>query len=140
MADFSRFNKLAADGVSPRPYQITEIPEEEPKLMLLPATRENKPYWNEAIRRVNARGKRPSKLTPQQLEIQLREDMTLIAQYCIVGWSGVVDNNGADVPFTKEDALEFLTSLPAYISTPIRDFCREETNFVGEVDAGLGEA
>lgn len=53
-------------------------------------------------------------LTPAEINAI---DAKILADACLVGWTGVTDENGAEVPFSKEKAVEILSELPELTST-----------------------
>ena len=61
-------------------------------------------------------------------------DRELYPKHVVVGWSGVVDKHGQEVPFTEEDCGDFLAHIDDYVFDELRGFCLLPENFV---DAGV---
>ena len=119
------------------PYVLEHL-EGEPTLMVAPAFGANKDYFNALLRR---RRKGPAKLTPKKLSQKLEEqtiedirndDKVLYPRHIIKDWDNVTDNDGNEVPFSVEEAEEFLQALPDWIFDEIRVFCVQPQNFLAE--------
>ncbi len=133
MANFNNLKKLEIrnEAVDYPMYQI----DEDVVLKLLPALEINKPYYNDLFR--NSRGRvkaiQSSKLNVGMLKDNRNEDRVLYSKHVVKGWTGVVDDDGKEVPFTEKDALGFLTALPDYIFEDIRNFATEIQNYIEDI-------
>ncbi len=47
-------------------------------------------------------------------ELQDQTDIEILAQSIVVGWSGIVGDDGEDIPFTVENARKLFTELPEF--------------------------
>ena len=103
-----------------------------PTLKLAHAGETNKPYFNDAIRR-NKKNKGALKLSAVALKKQRDEDREVFAKFVVKGWTGVLDVEGQEVPFSPEEAYEYLCALPDELFDEVRLFAREYDNFVDEV-------
>lgn len=108
--------------------------EGEPKLELAQATEANKPYFNGLLRRSR---KNMPRIKSGNIDVDLvlanrDNDRELYAKHVLRGWSGVRDTDGNEVPFSADNALEFLTQIPNWLFDEIRDFASEPRNFVKE--------
>ena len=105
-----------------------------PKLIVKPATESNKDYFNEVLRKsaksLRRAAKGELKVDVETLEKNRRDDRILFPKYVIVGWEGIKDSKGNEVPFTPENCAEFLQALPDWIFDDIGIFCRKNSNFV----------
>lgn len=133
MSKFGHLKKLnpAADVV--RPYTVYQI-ETEPTLFMKQATDSNKPYWNQLLRRNTAitRRLRGQQLNATILEQTRDSDRENMAKNCMTGWEKVIDDDGNEVKFTKEDCLDFFKELPNHIFDDIRNFASDAQNFIDE--------
>lgn len=137
MPDFSNLKKLDVDGSTAREYKFDQI-EGAPSIWSLPASEENKPYMNEALRRVgkgSRGGRRAKRTTVDTVKASRDEDKELFAKYCAKRWN-VKDASGLEVQFTPENCREFLEALPDWIFDDYRQWLNEATNFL---DESLGE-
>ncbi len=152
MVDFSHLASLEIPNEA-KPYSM-DIRGEDAILHLLPAAEANKPYWNAVLRYSDSKlkgGKKKTSIDAATLEKNRKIDKQLIANYCLVGWEGIKDTSGDDVPFTKENGLEFLMALPGRLFDPIKTWAADADNYlatpaiIDEVEAGaepigLGES
>lgn len=107
-----------------------------PKLIVRPATESNKPYFNEVLRR-SAKTLRKAangdiSVDTDTLDKNRQDDRRLFPKHVIVGWEGIKDSQGKEVPFSQENCVEFLQALPDWIFDDIGIFCRKNSNFVDE--------
>lgn len=70
----------------------------------------------------------------EQLHQTRDEDRDLLARYVIKDWRGIQDEEGNEVEFSTEHALEFFEALPDWIFDRVRTFCRNPQNFAGTID------
>ena len=130
MVDFSQFNALKAINrtVDYEVYQIAG----EPILKILFAGEPTKPYYSALIRKSGKkiRALQSSRVTPSMARENREDDKGLYAAHIIKGWSGIVDANGKEVPFTSENVLDFLNALPDWIFEDIRRYASDIQNFI----------
>jgi hypothetical protein len=142
MVDFSHLAGLAVTRETTREYTFDRI-QGDPSLIVSPATDDNEDFLNgrlelalnEAPAEEDARPrKQTGRLTPDDMKRQTNEnreiDLKLIAQACVRGWgTPPIDKAGKPVPFSTENAHQFLCALPAYMVDPFRGFCGNIYNF-----------
>ncbi len=131
MVDFSYLASLEIPNEA-KPYSM-DIQGEDAILHLLPAAESNKPYWNAVLRYNNDKlkgGKKSNKVDAASVAKNRKIDQQLIAGHCLVGWEGIKETNGTDVPFTKENGLEFLSSLPGHMFDPIKNWAADKENYL----------
>ena len=58
------------------------------------------------------------------------QDRKLFSDHVVVGWSGIVNSEGDEVEFNKEDCFDFLKALPLWLMDEIRNFAQEPENFL----------
>lgn len=58
------------------------------------------------------------------------DDRELYADFVVQDWEGILDDEGNEVPFSRENAKEFFALLPAWIFDRIRIFCMMPENFL----------
>lgn len=129
MANFD-FSHLKVEASKTATYTLYQL-EGEPHLELAPAGEVNKPYFNDALRRLK---KRQAQIKATGIDASLVranrvEEYDLFAKHIVKNWHGVVDSTGADVPFSEDNAREFLAALPTDLFDAIRDFAADLSNF-----------
>lgn len=115
--------------------------EGNPELDVVHAGDTNKAYLNatqrqrvDMVRAYQAKGIAAS--TDPAVEHRARDmDRKLFASLIIRDWRGVVNGEGAEVPFSADAAKEFCAKLPKYIFDELRQFAKHEGNFTGAIDA-----
>lgn len=127
---FSHLSKYEVKADRRIEYVIDDI-EGEPILILAPATSENKPYYNKVLRKT---AKNPLKALKRMNLGTVREnrdqDRILFAEDVVKGWKRVVDGEGNDVEFDKENCFEYLTALPDWIFDQVRNYAASPDNFI----------
>ncbi len=134
MADFGQLRALEVTADKTAEYVLHQV-EGAPTLILAPATESNIPLFNAALKRAGGatnRTKVGSK-TLSTIKEGRAQDRELYARFVVKGWRGVVDVNGDEVQFTRDDCHDFLTALPDYIFDDVREYAREPANFVDEL-------
>lgn len=102
-------------------------------LDVLPATEENKPYWNAAFRQEQGLSRMSRKGVTAAVYAKRRElEVGLFAEHVVRGWGGIRDGRGAEVAFSKDACRELLdklrTALPD-VFDEIRAFCNDRGNW-----------
>lgn len=115
-----------------------EMPElgDEAKLLLRPATQENKSYWNAMLRK-SSRGLRRmarGRIRADDLNRNRKEDRELFPEYVMADWWKVPDENGNYVDFSKENAKELCEQLPDHLFDRVRNFAASAEEFYAEED------
>lgn len=64
------------------------------------------------------------------LTLDREDDYGLYRDHVVVGWRGVLDKNGKDVPFTKENCDQFLRALPGWVFDKVRAFALLVRNYI----------
>ncbi len=134
MADFGQLKALEVTAGKTVEYVIHQV-EGSPVLILAPATENNIPLFNAALKRAGKavnRAKINSK-TLSTIKEGRAQDCELYAKFVVKGWRKVVDVNSDEVSFTKENCHDFLTALPDYIFDDVREYAREPSNFVDDL-------
>lgn len=107
-----------------------------PKLTMLHAGMTNKGYTNHLVR-LSAKTGAAKRLargqaTAETLEENLGLDRKLFPLHVITGWSGVINTDGEEVPFSKEACTEYLAALPAWVMQDLSRFAALATNFLDD--------
>lgn len=133
MSNFSHLKKLDVKDRTAK-YQIFQI-EGEPTLIMKPATEANKPYFNSVLKKSRRKVKavQAGALNSKMIQENRDEDRELFPKAVVIGWEGIVDNKGKEVPFTTEDCAQFLEALPDWIFDQVRNFAASSENFAYEV-------
>lgn len=126
----SKFGYLKKLQVAEKPVdlRLVDLPG-EPVLHVLSATEANRKFWRELLaRRPNdvGRGKR---FTAEAIARDRDEDRDLYPGRVVVGWTGIVGEDGKPVPFSVADCTEFLAALPDDLFDEIRAFCTKASHF-----------
>lgn len=140
LVDFSNLKRKEVTASLTAVYTMPEL-ETEPKFTVHPATQSNKIYFNSTarIQRNNMRVLSAGGAVSATMLDETRElDRQLYPQHIVAGWSGVQDSEGSDVPYSRENAVEFFKVLPGWIFDGLRAFCGNAANFADGV-AGLGD-
>lgn len=128
MVDFSNLKQLDISADKTALYTLLPL-KGSPKLILSPATADNKPFFNDALKR--SRNTQKSKTVNSATVDAIREaDRVIFSEYIVKSWEGVTDKSGEPVPFTKENCLDFLKALPNWIFDDLRIFASSIENFV----------
>lgn len=128
MANFSHLKKLEVSGNKTVDFVIFQIAG-EPIMKVVAASESNRPYFNELLRKG---GKRQAKKKVDAATVQSNreEDRVLYAKHIVKDWSGVQDEKGKDVPYSHDDCLGFLQSLPDWLFDELRAFASDLQNFI----------
>jgi len=104
----------------------------QPVLVLAPATESNRGYFNALLRksRKNMRVVQSGKVSASVIKQNRDEDRILYADHIITGWKKMLDSNGKEIPFTKEDCKEFIEEIPDWLFDEIRAFASNVQNFI----------
>jgi hypothetical protein len=134
----------AADNVVEYPISQIAIGDKTPVLLVKCAVQSNKAYLNAVLSRTPSLGRigKSMKVSLKQIERNRRNDRELYPEHIVMGWKHVVDADGAEVPFSKEDCHDFLNAIDDWIFDELREFCRDPMNFVSDfpVDSEAVEA
>jgi hypothetical protein len=107
-----------------------------PRLTVRPATEANPAYMRAILKgsRENLRRLKAGDLSPEMLEENRAKDRKLFPKLVVVSWDGVLDVNGAAVPFSADACAAFIEALPYDLFNELRDFCSTIDNFRPQVD------
>lgn len=106
------------------------------KLHLVHAGDSNK-RWLNAVNAYNAKTgiARKSRDNPQEATVLANtRDRDLYPKLIIQGWDDVPDDDGNLVPFSVENAAEYVAALPQWIFDEVRMFAVQAANFVPTMD------
>lgn len=138
MTDFSHLTKLSVDSKNTADFPLYDL-EGTPVLQLTHAGQSNKGYYNALLKTAASatkRGVKANALNSSILDENRAEDKKLYPKFIVVGWTGITDSQGKDVPFDQERCTEFLKCLPDYIFDEIRAFAGNPRNFTDmEIDS-----
>lgn len=132
MTDFSHFAKAGPTVDATRDFALYDLDTDPvPYLTVRPATDVNKPYANDLLRRA---AKEIPRNAGQRVDVATLEtgrdiERESYAEHVVVGWKGVKDANGDEVPFSVDNCREFLRQIPSFIFDSLRNFCAEPRNF-----------
>jgi len=138
MADFKHLAALRVAPDATVDYTFFRIAG-EPTLTVRPAGDTNPEFFNAALRvskkaqRQN-RGRKGQTPTPESIERARQQDIEIFADTIVTGWSGVLDSNGDEVEFSRENLVAFLNAIPADMFNELRNFCLDIDNFRDEPD------
>ncbi len=114
----------------------------EPTLVVKGANESNPRYFDAFLKRnvKNARRVRAGKLTRQLMDATREDDRELYARLVVVGWEGVKNDDGVDVPYSIDACHELISKLPVYMFDALRTFCQDVTNCLPENEEPLPSA
>lgn len=129
MTDFSHLKKLDISPDKTEEYTLFQL-NGSPKLICAPATADNKPFFNETLKKAKAGRVSQKNLNAEVVAKNREDDKEIIARHIIKGWTGIKDKAGKVVPFSQEAALDFLKALPDWIFDDFRNWVQNADNFV----------
>ncbi len=68
-------------------------------------------YKHARWRLFSARARQAGALTESKAAANMLENARLIADHCVVAWTGVIEDDGTVAPCSPEKVLEFLTAI-----------------------------
>lgn len=134
MADFGQLRALEVTADRTVEFTLYRV-QGAPTLVLASATETNVPLFNAALKHAGQAANR-AKVGDKSIgtiKEGRAQDRKLFARFVVKGWRGVVDVNGDEVPFSRDDCLDFLKALPYDIFDDVREFARDLSNFVDEL-------
>ncbi len=134
MADFGQLRALEVTADKTVEYTLHQV-EGSPTLILAPATESNIPLFNAALKRAGQAANRvvANSKTLATIKDGRAHDRELYSRHVVKGWRGVVDVNGDEVPFTRDNCHDFLKALPDYMFDDLREYSRQPSNFVDDM-------
>lgn len=110
----------------------------QPILRMRCAGHSNPAYFN-AVSKMNAQSGAKRRTLQSRVDSETaarnrRQDRILFPQHVIVGWEGIYDEHGQDVPYSTEACKEFLASIPDWMMDDIRGFAAGAENFLADED------
>lgn len=102
-----------------------------PTLVIAPAAEPNKPYFNAMLKQSGSRVRRAArgKMDAGMIAESRAEDRVLFPQFVVKEWEDTVDEDGMEVPFTKDDCADFLNALPDDEFDDLRNYAATLDNF-----------
>lgn len=133
--NFSNFEKLKVSADMTASFPLDMI-EGEASLLLAPATEVNREYYNALLKKSRSKMSSISakKVNADTVKRNRNEDRELYGKYVLVGWTHVLDSEGNEVKFTKENGKQFLSSIPNWMFDQIRGFASDPQNFITTID------
>lgn len=135
MSDFSHLGAQKPAGDVALPYTFADIVQDagSPVIYFLPATEDNKPFFNDNLRNAAAKGggrRRNKALTEGAVKKARDEDRVAISKHCAKSWENVVDAKGVPVEFSQEEVLGFLKAIPDWMFDDLRVWLTDPTNWI----------
>jgi len=128
MVDFSHLKKQEAKTDESIDFVIHDL-DGKPVLKVKPAMVEyNKEFRREVMR--ISENKRALRKASKSDDKEL--DFELYAKTVITGWDGVVDSKGKSVEFNVDNCKAYLSAVPKFVFSDLRQFCLDITNWVDE--------
>ena len=111
MADFSNLS-TGGTKLKTTDIPILHIEGMSPVLTCKPANEDNAPYFNALLKRQRMRSRRKMmSVDTKRVKRNRVEDITLLAEHCVIDWKGVIDLSKKEVPFDVETCKQFFTAL-----------------------------
>lgn len=130
---FKRLKKLE---VAQATVWMDELPPEygkKARLLLKPATEENKMYYNALLRLAGKRIRRSGRaadVDAAMLSDNREDDRELYPKYVIEHWEGILDDDGNEVPYSREAAEELCEQTPNWVFDRIRAWASSPERFI----------
>lgn len=130
MVDFSHLDDYKVSEKSTSDYVLVQL-SNTPRLTVAPATPDNKPFFQELLKR-NRNRAAPSRITSGVIEQNRETDRETFAKFIIKGWKGVTNKAGDPVEFSQGNCEQFLKAMPDWIFDELRAFATNPHNFLEE--------
>lgn len=119
-------------------YELDEDP--KPVLIIAPASIENREFFNASLR-ASPKETRGKKFTEREMiEIGLKEMHDLWPQHVVVGWRGIRNDVGEEVPYSPALCRELFEALPADVLIRLKAFAQDMANFRSGGEPGADAA
>jgi hypothetical protein len=128
MFDFSHLKKQEAKKDSAVEFVIQGV-EGDSILYVKPALPEYNPAFRKAVLSIAEKNR---KLRKKNDDEEL--DYDIYSKTIVVGWNGVVDASGKEVPFSEDVCKEYLKAIPAWLFTDLKAFSRDVENWMDDID------
>jgi hypothetical protein len=138
MANFSHLKPMELTKDVTARYTIHQITVngKTPTLILKPAAQINTTYFNELLKSAakNAKAISAGQLSTSMIDENREQDRVLFPKHVIVGWEDMLDADGTELAFDKNDCKDFIDALPDHIWDAVRNFATAPENFVETVN------
>lgn len=131
-ANFANFEALEVVGKTAE-YVLHELKEmPKPVLIVKPTGVENAAFFNELLREFGSDQRALKNMNPDAGMVEKSRAVTrkLFPLYVVVGWRGLRDAHGEEVPYSKDECVGLFQKLPGHMVDGIRGFCDDPMNFV----------
>lgn len=134
---FEHLSKLEIQKDRTRKYSLHELGEGV-ALEVAPAMQSNKGYYNALLKsssklETGAKTRRGVDVDIADVADKTRNDeRQLYGEYVVIGWCGICNSQGEEVPFSREAAMELMQKLPDYMFDRLRVFCAQPANWTEE--------
>ena len=135
MPSYAYLDKLNVTDTTTTDYRMDDIRVNDvsPTLKVMPAHPSiNKVYKSALFKRTT----KADRLTMSRGNVDQatgdvvrKHDRELYPEHIILGWSDLKDDDGVDVPYSKEEAYNFIGKLPDWIFDNLRAFCINSESF-----------
>lgn len=140
MAKFSKLAKREQRKAKEARYELYDVFEglkHTPVLIGVYAGESNEEYYNRLLQR-NTKGSAKKRLQKSMTVRELQEgralDRKLYPKFVLIGWEGVVDDDGNEVPYTASDCYDLMCAISDEEFDEIRDFFQNPGSFVEDDD------
>lgn len=136
MGNFDHLKQYDIAGDTRAEYTLYQL-DDQPTLVVAPATTENREYSQAALRR-NRKALRPvtrgGDITMDMVDANMEIERDLYGQHIVKGWRDMrtPGKDKKEIPFTRENAVEFIHALPAWIFQELRAFCSDPRSFLDD--------
>lgn len=132
MVDFSNLKRQQVSAQSTAKFELFDIEGMEgAALIVVPATRTNKPYQAKVVKIMAPHNRRlaSGKVSADFINSFRDTQKDLYAEHVVKGWENIHDAQGNAAPFTKENCKSFLEALPSHLFDQLVGFCEDDSNF-----------
>jgi hypothetical protein len=67
------------------------------------------------------------------------EDRGLYPKHVVIDWQDVLDEEGNEVKFSRDDCLEFINAIDNHVFDELRNFCASPESFAEDLNLDVGE-
>lgn len=139
---FDYLNKYEVTEESTREFPlvgIVGVDGNTPVLIVRTAAQANKTMFNAVLKRRDKRARDVvSKIDADFFEVSREDDRSIYAEFVLVNWRDLPDNDGKAVPYSRGAAKELMAKLPSHKFDRLRIFCQDTENFMAR-DEGISE-
>jgi hypothetical protein len=133
--------RLTLDRTANFTFHGITVNGKSPILVVRPASELNKGYFNALLRRSARMARRVAagKMDVAMISENREEDRGLYPKHVVIDWQDVLDEEGNEVKFSRDDCLEFINAIDNHVFDELRNFCASPESFAEDLNLDVGE-